>query len=63
MLVIKLGRDNDFTAGLVSSGVGGRDVGENAWALSWLAVEDTWYLRGSEFMAEGVLERCVVLLF
>ena len=56
-MVIKLGRDNDFTAGLVSSGVGGRAVGERAWALSWLAVEETWYLRGSECMVEGVQER------
>ena len=57
MLVIKLGRDNDFTAGLVLSGVSGRAVGERAWALSWLAVEETWYLRGSECMVEGVQER------
>ena len=57
MLVIKLGRGNDFTAGLVSSGVCGRAVGERAWTLSWFVVEETWYLRGSECMVEGVQER------
>ena len=59
MVVIKLGRDNEFTGGLVSSGVGGRAVGDRAWVLAWLAVEETWYFRGSECMLEGVCERCV----
>ena len=40
MVVIKLGRDNEFTGGLVSLGVGGRAVGDRAWLLSWLAVEE-----------------------